>query len=288
MQIIWFQLPRNWTHNSPDLEDPQGITALKELLFKEENEKYQELSDQLKASFEEIEEKLANRELPESEFNQILNRIVEVMPEKLGPTITSTLKVQIKESRDDVVQALFPIVGQMIKKYIQQEIQVLSEKIDQQFQDALSFDLLWLRVKAALTGVSYAELLLKTTIEPKVMEIFLIEEESGVVMASYTRNKSFDQDMMAGMLTAIKSFVEDAMETDKQALEMISYDLYKIYVQSFGRFYLAVVMAGAVDTAFKSRLNDRMLQFVKEIMLKSSDLPTKELSQKISQYFDKL
>ncbi len=270
------------------MQDSQGITALKELLFKEENEKYQELSDQLKASYEEIEEKLANRELPESEFNQILTRIVEVMPEKLGPTITSTLKVQIKESRDDVVQALFPIVGQMIKKYIQQEIQVLSEKIDQQFQDALSFDLLWLRIKAAVTGVSYAELLLKATNEPKVMEIFLIEEESGVVMASYSRDKAFDQDMMAGMLTAIKSFVEDAMETDKQALEMISYDLYKIYVQSFGRFYIAVVMAGTVDTAFKSRLNDRMLQFVKEIMLKSSDYQTKELSQKISQYFDKL
>ena len=115
------------------MQDPQGITALKELLFKEENGKHQQLSDQLKATHEEIEHKLANRELPESEFNQIMTRIVEVMPEKLGPTITSTLKVQIKESRDDVVQALFPIVGQMIKKYIQQEIQALSEKIDQQF-----------------------------------------------------------------------------------------------------------------------------------------------------------
>ena len=270
------------------MQDPSGISALKELLFREENEKYQELSARIRATSEEIDEKLANREIPESEFNEILTRIVEVMPEKLGPTITSTLKVQIKESRDDVVQALFPIVGQMIKKYIQQELQALSERIDQQFQDALSVDLLWLRVKAWVTGVPYSKMLIDAAKDPKVLEIFVVDSDSGILMASYSKEKSFDKDMMTGMLTAIKSFVEDAMESENQELEMISYDLYKIYVQSFGKFYLAVVLAGVLDEAFKQRLNDTMLKFVKEIMIKSQDMETRELTQKINQYFEKL
>ncbi|MEO9483585.1 MAG: hypothetical protein ABJG47_09080 [Ekhidna sp.] len=264
-----------------------GITALKEILFEEENERYHKLSKQIKDTSKEIDDKLANREIPESEFSQILDRIVTVMPEKLGPTITSTLKTQIKESRDDVVQALFPIVGQMIKKYIQQEMQVLTERIDRQFEQAFSFDILLLRLKALMTGVSYSELALKNANQPQVREIFLIEE-SGILMASYSKSKSFDQDMMAGMLTAIKSFVEDAMETEQQNLEMISYDLHKIYVQNFHKFYIAVVISGAIDEAFKSKLNDQVLKFVKDIMLKSENREEKELTKKISQYFEKI
>ncbi len=266
----------------------QGITTLKELLFEEENERYQELSRQIKETSEEIDEKLANREIPESEFNDILNRIITVMPDKLGPTITSTLKVQIRESRDDVVQALFPIVGQMIKKYVQQEIQLLTEKMDRQFEQAFSFDMLMLRAKALFTGTSYGELMLKQAKQPQIKEIFLIEEESGILMASYSKSKSFDQDMMSGMLTAIKTFVEDAMEVEKQNLEMISYDLYKIYVQNFNKFYIAVVIAGVIDEEFKSKLNDQILSFVKEIMLKSESREEKELTKSIAQYFDKI
>ena len=270
------------------MSSSQGISALKELLFEEENKRFQELSEQIKATSHEIDEKLANREIPESEFNDILSRIVKVMPEKLGPTITSTLKSQIKESRDDVVQALFPIVGQMIKKYIQQEIQLLTEKIDRQFEQAFSFDLVVLRVKAFVTGVPYSQLVLKQSNEPEIREIFLIEEDSGLLMASYSRTKSFDQDMMSGMLTAIKTFVEDAMETSEQNLEMISYDLHKIYVQSFSKFYVAVVLSGAIDTEFKRKLDDRILTFVKEIMMKGGNEEQKELAKKIGQYFDKI
>lgn len=270
------------------MKNSGGITALKELLFEEENERYRELSEQIKETSKEIDDKLANREIPESEFNQIMDKMIKVMPDKLGPTITSTLKTQIKESRDDVVQALFPIVGQMIKKYIQKEIQLLTERLDRQFEQAFSFDMLKLRIKSLFTGVSLSELMLKHAHQAQIREIFLIEEESGILMASYSRSKSFDQDMMAGMLSAIKTFVEDAMEVEKQHLEMISYDLYKIYVQNFNKFYIAVVLSGVVDEAFKSKLNDQILLFVKEIMLKSDNREEKELTKKISQYFEKI
>ncbi|MEO9869152.1 hypothetical protein [Ekhidna sp.] len=270
------------------METSGGITALKELLFEEENKRYLELNEKIKQAGEEMDDKLSNRELPDKEVDRILNKIVSVMPEKLGPAITKTLKVQIQESRDDVVQALFPIIGQMIKKYIQAEMEVLSQKIDKQFEAAFSFDHIWLRIQAVFTGVSYSELALKSTNEPQILEIFLIEEGSGILMGSYSKNPSFDQDMMSGMLTAIKTFVEDAMEVEKQGLEMISYDLHKIYVQNFDKFYIAVVLSGVIDSIFKSKLDDRIMEFVKEIMLKSENSNTKELTKKISQYFDKI
>ena len=270
------------------MDQHSGINSLKELLFEEESQKFVDLHKHIKEVEKKMDKSLEAKELPVTVFNSLMDKMMVVMPEKLGPTITQTLKVQIKESRDDVVQALFPIIGEMIKKYIRQEIQVLTEKIDKQFEQALSFDLIWLRIKAFFTGANYNEMILATTQEPQVQEIFIIEEESGLLQASYSKKGMIDQDMVAGMLTAIKAFVEDAFEQENQHLETISYDLYDIYVQNFNKFYIAVVLSGGMNAAFKSKLNDTIVKFVKEVTLKSSNSDTKELTKKMSQYFDKI
>lgn len=265
-----------------------SISDLKDLLFEEEKNKYQELSQKLKQTTKEIDEKLANRKVPEGEFNDILERIVKVMPDKLGPTITATLKSQIRESRDEVVQALFPIIGQMIKKYVQQEIQLLSDKIDEQYQNIFSSRAIKLYFKSLVSGIPYNQLVLQNSKQAEIKEIFIIEEGSGLLLASYSRGHSFDQDMVAGMLTAIKTFVEDAMETEPQNLEMISYDTYKIYVQSFKKCYIGVVLEGVIATEFKRKLDDRLMKFVRDVMNKSKGKDENELSTQIDQYFQKI
>lgn len=270
------------------MSETNGINALKQLLFEEEKQKYQELHGLIQAVDQKMETHLKAQELPNAELNVLMDQMMEVMPERLGPTITKTLKIQIRESRDDVVQALFPIIGQMIKKYVQQEMQVLTEKIDKQFEAALSFDMVFLKLKAWITGANYSELVLQRTNTPQIQEIFIIDEESGILKASYSRFHTFDQDMVAGMLTAIKAFVQDAFETDNQQLETIEYELHKIYIQNFNKFYIAVVLSGVIDSAFKSRLDDRIMKFVKEVSMHSETDDTKELAEKISQYFDKL
>ena len=270
------------------MSDNAGLSRLKELLFEEEQKKYVELNQKLKEVNHKIDDSLQNRQVPDEEVNQIVGKMMQIMPEKLGPTITHTLKVQIKESRDDVVQALFPIIGQMIKKYISQEIAVLSERIDQQMESIFSFDNLVLRLKAMATGTSYAELMVQKANEPQIQEIFIIEEDSGILMASYSRKQSLDQDMVAGMLTAIKQFVKDSFEAKNQNLETISYDSFSIYVQSFSKFYVAVAMTGVMNAAFKKKLDDTILSFIKDATNKITELDEKKLTKKIEQHFDKI
>ncbi|MEQ9404811.1 MAG: hypothetical protein RIM99_14565 [Cyclobacteriaceae bacterium] len=265
-----------------------GLSTLKDLLFEEEKEKYVQLSEQLKDVNNRIDASLNNRKVPDEEIDQIVGKMVQIMPEKLGPTITHTLKVQIKESRDDVVQALFPIIGQMIKKYVAQELSVLSEKIDRQIESIFSMENILLRFKALFSGTSYSELLIQKASEPQIVEIFIIEEHSGILLASYSRNKTMDQDMIAGMLTAIKSFVKDSFGKKDQNLEMISYDSFSIYVQNFNKFYIAAAMSGIMNAEFKKRLDDTILKFVKDITVKLAELDEKRLSEKIHHHFEKI
>lgn len=270
------------------MSDSQGINALRDILFEEEKKKYVELTDHLSSLQEEMRDALEDRQLPESEMNQVVERITLIMPEKLGPAITETLKVQIRESKDDVVQALYPILGQMIKKYIQREMEVLREKIDTQMENAFSFDGLIARLKSMFMGVKHTDVILTEINEPAVEEIFIIEQGSGLLTASYSKNKTLDQDMIAGMLTAIKSFVKDAFSKENQELETISYETYTIYIQNFPKFYIAVVLSGVMNATFKSKLDDTLLKFVRDVSSKWSGLAQKEIEKTINKYFEKI
>lgn len=49
-------------------------------------------------------------------------------------------------------------------------------------------------------------------------------KESGLLIGSYSRGNIADKDMISGMLTAIKSFVEDAFSKEGQDLEDIKFE----------------------------------------------------------------
>ena len=62
---------------------------------------------------------------------------------------------------------------------------------------------------------------------------------------------NIDKDMIAGMLTAIKSFVEDAFAKEEQSLELIQYEFYNIYIQNLASYYIATVISGSFNSDFK-------------------------------------
>ena len=106
------------------------------------------------------------------------------------------------------------------------------------------------------------------------------------MLASYTRNKKIEQDIIAGMLTAIKMFVEDAFKKENQLLETIEYSSYKIYIQSFNKFYVAVVLSGTMSAKFKSRLDDNIMNFVKKISDTRNE--TENLEKQLEEQFKKI
>jgi len=264
-----------------------GIEELKKLLFEEENQKFALLQEKIAEFQSKVDNKLDNFQIPDEEVEELVNHITEIMPEKLGPAITKTLKVQIENSRDEVVQVLYPIMGQMIKKYVQREIQVLSEKIDQQIQKAFSFNSVVDGIKAFFSRKGGKEIITEAY-GSQIEEIFIIEKDSGLLMASYSRNELVDQDMVSGMLTAIKAFVEDAFNKEGQELETIEYDLYKIYLKSFNKFYIATVVSGIFSASFKNQLDDLILKFVEEMTLKAANIKKEDYEKGLEDYFRQL
>jgi hypothetical protein len=105
--------------------------------------------------------------------------------------------------------ALYPIIGGTILKYLAETMQEINTKVEQ----AVSVEGISRKVKAKLQGISEAELLMKETTPQTVKAVFLIQKESGLVISGVQQSEQeqLESDMVAGMLTAIRSFVNDCI-----------------------------------------------------------------------------
>jgi len=259
------------------MTDSEKLIKLKELLLNEDRDLAQNILQKLDA----LEDTVNTHEKLSEKVNPIIDKKIETfvdeIPSKLGPVIADALT----KSQDQVVEALFPIIGKMIKKYIQQEIKALSDSINSQVQTTFSVKTWQRKIKSIFTGVSETEIILSEMNKASVEQVFVIEKGSGLIISSASKQESIDEDMIAGMLTAIKSFVEDAFKKDQQSLELIQYELFEIHIQNFTSYYFAVVISGGFDTSFKNKIENRLFDIASHI--KTDAVDKEEITIKLTE-----
>ena len=251
------------------MSEKDRIEILKDILFTDDREDIDRIAERI----EMLEQAYNDRKKFTSKVDPIiegqLNEFAKSIPHALGPTITATLKKEIQSHKDEVVDALYPVLGKMVKKYVAQEIRVLSEKIDNQ----LSFIRTWKRkFRSWFGGKKEKEMLLNDLSSEKIEQVLLIERDSGLLRASFSKAKTIDEEMVSGMLTAIKTFVEDAFNQKNQELELIEYELYNIHIQSFVSYYVAVVISGNYGLKTKNKVQDIIFNFYHNFMEMNLDL----------------
>jgi len=253
----------------PKMNEKDKIEILKDILFADDHEFEQKISQRVELLEQTVQErdKLSEKVDPIISFQ--IDEFKKSIPDTLGPTITETLRTEIKNHKDEVVDALYPVLGKMVKKYVAQEMKLLTEKMNGQ----LSFISLWKRkLKSTFSGKNEEQMMLDDMASARIQQVMLIEKDSGILKASYSKSNMMDEEMISGMLTAIKSFVEDAFNQRDQNLELIEYELYQIHLQSFATHYIAVVLSGNFGLSAKNKLQDIIFDFYHSFMAMNVDL----------------
>ena len=262
------------------MNSDERLDILKELLLTNENEPDKDIMRKIQM-LEERQNDLTERVNPIME--ERLSGFVAEIPKTLGPVITEALKTEIRKSQDAVAEALFPIIGKMIKKYVQAEIKKLNEDINEKLNKTFSFKN-WFR--GGGMSDTNAAALMSEQYQARIEQILVIEKGSGILKASYAKTEAMDEDMVAGMLTAIKSFVEDAFTGEKDMqLERIDYELFTIHLQNFSNYYIAVVLSGIYDDAYKDKLDDVLLDFAQFVINKEDLEDPENFTKKLKEYF---
>ncbi|WP_290700735.1 cell envelope biogenesis protein OmpA [Lacinutrix sp.] len=267
------------------MNQDEKLSILKDILLTDEREYAKKVEEKLKIVEEVINKQKQLSERVDPIIDKKLNAFVVKMPDTLGPTITEALKNEIKNSQDAVVEALFPIIGKMIKKYVQQEMRILSEQINAKMSNAFSFKGLGRKFKSKKTGVSEGDLVIQELTQPMVEQIMVIEKGSGIIISEFSKTQTIDEDMVSGMLTAIKSFAEDAFDKNNQELQYIEYDTFHIHLQNFSAYYIAVIISGPYNVIFKSELEDKLLDFAQNHINKEDVKNKDSFSEKLKLYF---
>lgn len=271
------------------MTEADKLALLKELLLTDDRAYAASIYKKIKALEEIINEQQKLSSKVDPIIDERLEEFIEEIPETLGPTITEALAEQIKNSKDQVVEALYPIMGKMIKKYISQEINLLTERINKQLEDSFSAKSWKRKFRSWFGGVREEELLLsELSSVSQVEQVLVIEKDSGLLIGQYAKTETIDKDMISGMLTAIKSFVEDAFNERGQNLELIEYELYHIHIQSFVSFYIAVAISGEYNLIFKNKIQDIIFNFTDNFLNlfdKLNEIEEQDITNELEFYF---
>lgn len=190
----------------------------------------------------------------------------EEVAEELAPIMGAAIREQVRLQRDAMVDALYPIIGSTISKYMAEALRDLVENTNRKIERTFTIGGLMRRAKAKALGITEAELLLRDSLGFNVTAAFLIQKDSGLLMAQVHKadSKTFDADLVSGMLTAIRSFVNDwiARAGEASELDSIEYGRSQIMIEAAGHCYLAVVVEGEPSSDFVKAMRSTLAGIV--------------------------
>lgn len=260
-------------------DDTILMAQLKEILLRED-----------RSALEELQRTLNEKQLLAEKINPIvedhLTFLRQNFPKEYAKIVNRMVEQKLKTSQTEILDVIYPVMGKMINKYITYQFQEMKDSINARIDAFFSKQgvLWWIRNR--IFGLDNAEMLLSSLDEPVIEEIFVIQRDSGLLYGSAALYPSVNRDVVAGMLTAIKSFVEDAFERDNEDLEMIQYGTYKIIIENMPSHYFAVAISGSMSNAEGAVLRNQIIDFIQENELLRSPDFNSEIQEKISQSLD--
>lgn len=198
-----------------------------------------------KNQFEELRRIILSDDREENnERNQRLLEKIDVLENQLNDP-DEFVKI-LYNSKEQVVDMLGPNMGKLIRKFIRSEMERLSENITQKRKALFSFDFLRKNKNKSANG--------------QLAQVFIIHKQSGLVIGEYGNEDTIEPDLIASMLTAIKSFVETAFGDGESDLESLEYGNYTILLFNFEQFYFALITEGILTKETKSLYFDQCLE----------------------------
>lgn len=183
----------------------------------------------------------------------------DALIETITPVIAGAIRTNISESRDEMVDALYPIMGKLVQRSVTEAMRDLAQRIDQQMRRTLDVQSFWRRLRARLRGISDAEMAMRDALP---LTIFLIHRETGLLLLHLSPNGKTDEDsdIISGMLTAITEFTQDAFgRNEEESLNEIQYGGRSILLEVAHFVYMAVVINGFESSEFRSNMRETMI-----------------------------
>ena len=173
----------------------------------------------------------------------------------LTPTVELAIRQSVRRDPQPLADAIFPVIGPAIRKAIASAIGGLIESMNQAADLAFSLDAVRWRIEAWRSGRSFGEVVIAHRLRYSVEQLFLIQRDSGLLLAHVARTDSIAPDVVAGMLTAIQEFVRESFNLERtESLHTLQAGEVTVLIEQGPEAVLAAVIRGYAPRAAAVRL----------------------------------
>ncbi len=231
------------------------------------------LGDQIQ-KVEELRKRLDDPSVRAGEVSKVLAQALSLSIQRdqrisnaLHPVIQHSLRTSVEKEPEILATALFPIVGQAVRKAVAHALQQLVESLNTIFADRFSLKRWRWRTEAMRTGKSFGEIALAHSLSYRVEQIYLIHRKTGMLLAQASRDAGLmeDADLVVGMLTALQDFARDSFTSEKQdELEVLQIGEFKVWLLHGPLAILAIVVRGQLPQELQQRFAVKLEQIHKD------------------------
>jgi outer membrane protein OmpA-like peptidoglycan-associated protein len=214
LAVLLFEVARSLDHDLatalPRLEGDPKLEALRSVILEQDRAaiaKLQQKFDDPQQFAEAISSVLADAFALAGSRDEQLAKV-------LAPILEQATQASIRKKPGTMVGILYPLMGPAIRKSIAESLDGTLQRLNQSFKHSFSLQGLKWRLEALRSGSSFADVVLKHTVQFRVEHVFLIHSKTGLLIAHVAAPEVTAQDpqLVSGMLTAIQDFVRDSFE----------------------------------------------------------------------------
>ncbi len=195
--------------------------------------------------------------------------------EALAPAVERAVQRSIQKSPRTLTDILYPVFLPAIRKSIGEKIDQTFQSLNETLRHIFTWHGLKWRFESWRTGASFSEVVLKHSLVYRVEHVFLINRNSGLLIAHVTADNATSEDpqLISSMLSAIQDFVKDSFnEKEQSGLDTIRFGELRLWSEVGPFATLVAVIRGNPP--------EELHEIVRDVLLRVHD----EYSQALEQF----
>ncbi len=165
----------------------------------------------------------------------------------VAPVVVAAIRSEIHNSRDMMVEALYPIAGRLVSAAVANAFRELLDAINQRLDSLVSTQQWRLRLRSLATGRSVAEIALSEARGANFARILLLERGSGRLLAQWRPGGDArdNPELISGMIAAISEFASTVLSERHGELRTLDLGGSQIFLRASARVILAAEVVGS-------------------------------------------
>ena len=182
----------------------------------------------------------------------------------IAPVVVAAIRAEIHNSRDMMVEALYPITGRLVAAAVANAFRELLDTINQRLDQLVSTNQWRLRFRALATGRSVAEIALAEAQAAGYQRMLLLERGSGKLLAMWRPDGGHEDnpELISGMVAAISEFASSVLSEHHGELRSLDLGASQVYLRASSSIILAAESLGGANAKARKRLDAGFVDLV--------------------------